>query len=239
MGFPLGEPHSDQVQTPASSRSGRDTWGWHLRSPGTPWHGEAPSGAPHFHPVLRRAAVNPGCTCHPQCPGPWALCKYQLPTGYSSGNPGQFWHVSRHYSSLPSPLTTATSEVLREIPVSPFGAMVRPMLMGGSPLPHRAPRSMGPFLRVLSGVPLTGPGLPFADASPSRRETPLMGYSGSHTRPAGVHLPTRRSDPQDSPSLAPLVSLRDMIALLLSRQERDRLCCRMVTWTPPDWVPSR
>ncbi|KAL8580913.1 hypothetical protein ACOMHN_039613 [Nucella lapillus] len=118
--------------------------------------------------------------------------------------------------------------------------MVKPMPMGGPPLPHRAPRSMGPLLRVLTGAPLTGPGLPFADASPStRRETPLMGYSGSHTRPAGVHLPTRRSDPQDSPSLGPLVSLPDMIVLLRSRRERDRPCCRMVPWTPPDWVPSR
>ncbi|KAL8584981.1 hypothetical protein ACOMHN_043617 [Nucella lapillus] len=98
---------------------------------------------------------------------------------------------------------------------------------------------MGPLLRVMSGAPLTGPKLHFADASPSRGETPLMGYSGSHTRPAGVHLLTRRSDPQDSPSLGPLVSLRDMIALLRSHREMDRLCCRMVTWTPPDWVPSR
>ncbi|KAL8593232.1 hypothetical protein ACOMHN_009887 [Nucella lapillus] len=60
-----------------------------------------------------------------------------------------------------------------------------------------------------------------ADTSPAtRRETPQLGHLGSPMRPADVHLPTNRptnrSDPQDSPSVGLVVSLRDTIALLQS-----------------------
>ncbi|KAL8561185.1 hypothetical protein ACOMHN_029256 [Nucella lapillus] len=99
----------------------------------------------------------------------------------------------------------------------PLGAVEKPMPMGGSPLPHRAPPFDGSALEAAVGSPSNRTRAPPADTSPTtRRETPPMGHLGSPTRPAGVHHSTRRRDHRDSPSPDSVLSLsvRDWFAFL-------------------------
>ncbi|KAL8583658.1 hypothetical protein ACOMHN_037381 [Nucella lapillus] len=126
---------------------------------------------------------------------------------------------SRAATKLPPSLTTATSVAFREkrVSPSPFGAVKKPMLMGGLPLPHWVPPLDGSALEAAVGSSSNRTRAPPADASPTtRRETPPMGYLGSPTRPAGVQISTRRRDHQDPPSPDPVLSLsvRDLFAFL-------------------------
>ncbi|KAL8589513.1 hypothetical protein ACOMHN_015899 [Nucella lapillus] len=126
---------------------------------------------------------------------------------------------SRAATKLPPSLTTATSVAFCEkrVSPSPFGAVEKPMPMGGLPLPHWVPPFDGSALEAAVGSSSNRTRAPPADASPTtRRETPPMGYLGSPMRPAGVQISTRRRDLQDPPSPDPVLSLsvRDLFAFL-------------------------